>query len=137
MMTKILPLNKFRLLKEYKKHFPVTKDTIFAWDNIIYSNNDLPVDLVIHEQTHFKQQKEYGLKTWLKRYLNEKPFRLEMEKQAYINQINSIKDKGLKEAVIKDSITSLISGLYGKLTEKQAKELLGIKETKLDVNKLI
>lgn len=136
-MLKILPQNKFRLLKEYKKHLPnIDEKTIFAFDNIIYSNYNLPEDLIIHEQTHFKQQKEYGLTTWVKRYLNEKDFRLEMERQAYKVQLDSIKDKGLREAVTKDSINALCSGLYGKVSKEQAEEILGIKR-KLDVNKLI
>lgn len=123
-MQKILPQNQFRLLKEYKKYFPITDKTVFAWDNIIYTNYDLPEDIIIHEQTHFKQQKEYGLQTWLKRYLNEKEFRLKMETEAYKNQLKSIEDKGLQEAVKKDCIASLCSGLYGKISKVEANKLL-------------
>lgn len=134
---KILPLKKFRRLKEFSKLFPINNDTVIAYDNCIYSNKELYPDVLVHELEHIRQQKEYGLNTFTKKYLNDKKFRLEMEKQAYIKQINSIDDKGLKEAVIKDIIIGLTSGLYGKITEKQAKELLGIKESKLDVNKLL
>lgn len=135
-MIKILPLNKFRLLKEYKKYFPINDRTIFAWNDIIYSNYDLPEDLVVHEKTHHTQQKKYGLMNWLKRYLNDKTFRLEMEKEAYLTQIKSIKDEGLKEAVRKDCIEALSSGLYGNITKEKADELL--KEKKMsEVDRLI
>lgn len=121
----IKPQNKFRLLSEYKKHLPnITDDTIFAYCDIIYSNNPLPADLIIHEQQHFKQQKEYGLQTWVKRYLNEKDFRLEMERQAYLVQLSSISEKGLRDAIRKDCITALSSGLYGKITREKVEELL-------------
>jgi len=91
---------------------------------VIYSNYDLPEDIIIHEQEHFRQQKEYGLKTWLRRYLNEKNFRFKMEKLACIAQLKSIKDKGLKEAVLQDIINILSSGLYGKISKEEAEFIL-------------
>ena len=124
----ILPLNKFRLLKQYKQHFPVNDKTVFAYNDIIYSNYTLPPDLIVHEQTHFKQQKKYGLLNWVKRYLNDKNFRLEMEKEAYISQLESIEEKGLREAVKKDCITALSSGLYGKISKERAEKLLQDKD---------
>lgn len=134
----VRPLNKFRRLKEFSKFFKINQDTVIAYDNVIYSNKELHPDLLVHEKVHLEQQNKYGLTTFTKKYLNDKKFRLEMEKEAYLKQINSIEDKGLKEAVIKDIVIGLTSGLYGKITEKEAKELLGIKEAKkLDVNKLI
>ena len=134
----VKPLNKFRRLKEFSKFFKINKETVIAYDNVIYADRELYPDVLVHEKVHFKQQKKYGLETFTKKYLNDKKFRLEMEKQAYIKQINSIEDIGLREAVVKDIITGLTSGLYGRITERQAKELLGIKEAnKLDVNKLI
>lgn len=132
----IKPLNKFRRLKEFKKFFPIDENSVIAYDNQIYSNKPLYPDVLTHELVHLEQQKKYGLANFTKKYLNDRKFRLEMEKEAYIKQINSIEDKGLKEAVIKDIIINLTSGLYGKISTKQAKELLGLQD-KLDVNKLI
>ena len=134
---KILPLNKFRLLKEYSKIFKIDENTIIAYANIIYSNKPLHPDVLTHEKVHLDQQKKHGLENFTNKYLNDKKFRLEVEKEAYLKQLDSIKDEGLKEAVQKDIIKGLTSGLYGKLTEKQARNLLGIEEPKLDVNKLI
>lgn len=135
----IKPLNKFRRLKEFSKFFKINKDTVIAYDNTIYSNHELYPDVLEHEKVHLKQQKKYGLDTFTKKYLNDKKFRLEMEAQAFKAQFDSIEDVGLRDAVIQDSIIALTSGLYGKVTEKEAEELLGIKKQKprLDVNSLI
>lgn len=135
-MQLILPQNQFRLLKKYKQYFKITDDTVFAYNKIIYSNNQLPPDVIKHEQEHFKQQEKYGLTNWVNRYLNEKSFRLEMEKSAYLVQLSSIKDQGLREAVRKDSINALCSGLYGNVSKEKAESLL--KEKKVnEVDKLI
>lgn len=124
MEVKILPLNKFRRLKEFSKYFKITKDTVIAYDNTIYSNKDLPEDIIIHEMCHLRQQKEYGLQNFTKQYLNNKEFRLKVEGEAYKIQLESIKHKGLREAVRKDSINGLVSGLYGKISLQEAKQLL-------------
>lgn len=120
----ILPLNKFRRLKEFSKIFKIDENSVIAYDGNIYSNKPLHKDVLVHELEHLKQQKEHGLANFTKRYLNDKKFRLEMERQAYLKQLESIEDKGLREAVRKDIITGLCSGLYGKITEKEAEELI-------------
>lgn len=136
-MIKILPLNKFRLLKEFSKIFAITDETVIAYGGVIYSNKELYPDVLVHEKVHLEQQKKYGLKKFTDKYLTDKKFRLEMEAEAYKKQFESIKDEGLKQAVIEDSITGLTSELYGKITVEEAKRLLGVEESKLDVNKLI
>lgn len=45
---------------------------MIAYDNCIYSNKELYPDVLIHELEHLKQQKEHGLHTFTKRYLNDK-----------------------------------------------------------------
>lgn len=136
-MVKILPLNQFRRLKDFAKVFKIDNNSVIAYGNVIYSNKNLYKDVYLHELVHLRQQKAYGLHEFVDRYLVDKDFRLKMEGEAYREQIDSIKDEGLRNAVISDIITGLTSGLYGKVTEKEAKELLGIQEPRLDVNKLI
>jgi len=114
-MIKVIPLNKFRRLKEFAQHFRIENDTVITYDGIIYSNNELHPDILVHEKVHIEQQKKHGLANFTNRYLNDKKFRLEVEKEAFIAQIDSIKDEGLKEAVIKDSIKGLTSGLYAQV----------------------
>tara|TARA_R110000868_G_scaffold126924_1_gene334261 strand:+ start:397 stop:807 length:411 start_codon:yes stop_codon:yes gene_type:complete len=136
-MIKILPLYKFRRLKEFSKVFKINDDTVIAYLDTIYSNKPLYPDVLVHEMVHLAQQKEHGIDNFIKRYLNDKKFRLKVEGEAYIKQLNSIQDPGLREAVLKDTINALTSGLYGKITVKEAEKLLGIKKDKLDVSKLI
>ena len=138
-MIKILPLNKFRRLKEFSKVFKINDETVIAYDGNIYSNKPLYPDVLIHEKVHLAQQKKYGLLNFTNKYLNNKKFRLQMEAEAYKAQLESIQDEGLREAVRKDIIIGLCGGLYGKISMKQAEELLPQKKPKntLDVNKLI
>lgn len=138
-MIKILPLNKFRRLKEFSKFFKINQDTVIAYDNVIYSNKELHPDVLQHELVHLEQQKKFGLRTFTKKYLNDKKFRLEMEKEAYLKQINNIEDKGLKEAVRLDIIEALQSGLYGKISKSEAEVMIPKDKEikKIDVNKLI
>lgn len=133
---RILPLNKFRRLKEFAKVFKIDEDTVIAYDGIIYANNPLYPDVLVHEKVHLKQQKEHGLLNFTEKYLNNKAFRLQMEKEAYKKQLESIEDLELREAVRKDCIIGLQSGLYGKITKRQAEEMLP-EYKKLDVNKLV
>lgn len=136
-MIKILPLNKFRLLKDFSKHFKITEETVITYNGIIYSNKDLYPDVLEHEKVHIKQQNKHGLKNFIDKYLNDKSFRLEVEKEAYITQLQSIKDEGLREAVRLDCIVALISGLYGKISKREAEAMLFKEKEGLDVNKLI
>ncbi len=62
-----------------------------AWKDTIYCSQELPVDIIVHEKVHIRQQMELGLKRWLKLYMQDKNFRFEMEKEAYIEQANFIK----------------------------------------------
>jgi len=123
-MVKILPLKQFRLLNEWSRHFNITEDTVIAYAGVIYSNKDLPQDVIIHELTHLRQQKEYGLKEFTRRYLTDRKFRLEMEKQAYFAQLASIEDEGLRNAVREDCIDALCSGLYGIISRQEAEQLI-------------
>lgn len=133
----IYPLNKFRRLKEFAKIFRVDENTVIAYDGNIYSNKPLYPDVLVHEKVHLKQQKEHGLLNFTEKYLNNKAFRLQMEKEAYKKQLESIEDLDLREAVRKDAIIGLCSGLYGKMSMTQAEKLLPKETKKLDVNKLI
>jgi len=118
------PQHKFPLLERYREVFPITENTIFAYDGEIYSNNKLPHHLVVHEQTHHKQQKEMGLDKWVDMYLKYPQFRLTMEVQAYRNQLKFLPRKE-KRKVLKECIKTLSSNLYGNLvTKEEAKALL-------------
>jgi len=108
-------LEDFPHLKRYRKVFPVNDYSVFAYDNTIFCNHEVPEDIVIHEQHHFKQQKRYGLENWVNKYLEDKEFRLRMEIEAYRKQLKSIKHRELKHEVLKECARNLSSTLYGNI----------------------
>lgn len=132
----ILPLNKFRRLKEFSKYFKINEDTVIAYDGNIYSNKPLYPDVLLHEQVHLEQQKKIGLKTFTYKYLHDREFRLKIEQEAYKIQLKSINDPQLREAVRLDAIDNLTSGLYGKVSKDRANKLLP-QDKKLNVDKLV
>lgn len=109
----IKPQKDFPLIDLYKKYFPIHDRVVFAYDKDIYTNYPLSQDLLIHENTHLKQQEKYGLDTWVDNYLNDINFRVKMEEEAYKAQLESVKDRNerfrLKLQIQKD----IDSGLYG------------------------
>jgi len=109
----------FPLLERFKQHFKVTKDTIFAYDDVIYTNKLLTPDLLAHELQHLIQQKEAGLDNWVEGYINDPMFRLQMELDSYQTQLNSIKDRNLRARVRNKSALTLSSGLYGNIISYQ------------------
>lgn len=114
-MTEIRPQKEFPLLEKYKKVFKIDRNTIFAYDKIIYTNGILPDHLIIHEETHLNQQKELGLDKWVDLYLRNKNFRLNQEIEAYKNQINSINDRNGRIKVRTKCAKDLSSELYGNI----------------------
>lgn len=115
---------EFPLLEKFKQHFTIDENAIIAYNNCIYSNKEMPEDVLIHEKTHLFQQKKYGLDNFIEKYINDREFRLKMERQAYRRQLRSIKDPGLQKAVKLDCIDALVSGLYGEITRDEAIKLL-------------
>ncbi len=124
-MAQFKPTSEFPLLKKYKKRFNILPGTIFAYDHVIYTDEKLPEHLIIHESTHFKQQDKVGLRKWVKKYLKDDDFRLEMELEAYWAQLASIKNRNEQFKVKQHSCQDLSSDLYGNLlTYEEAFEKL-------------
>jgi len=104
---------------EYKKHFEITEKTIFALYPYIYTNYKLTPDLLVHESTHLKQQKNLGVDEWVNRYIDDIDFRILQEIEAYKNQINSIKDRNQRERMKVWASQTLSSSLYGSIINYQ------------------
>ena len=116
----------FPFLKDFRKQFATTKDTIFVYKNAIYTNGELPPDILIHEAEHIKQQNKFGADLWINKYLTDDKFRLEQELKAYRQQISNIKNRELKNIVRVEAATNLSSSLYGNIIDfKEALKLLG------------
>jgi len=106
---------EFPLRERYSEVFKITDGTIFAYDNCIYTNKDLPNDLLIHEMTHLEQQKRDGLEHWVENYLKDPEYRFLQEKDAYLKQLASIKDRNWRTKIRIESAKNLSSSLYGNM----------------------
>jgi len=107
--------HEFPLLKEYREKFEINPGTIFAYDDIIYTNSILPQHLIEHETCHLKQQEKLGLDNWVKQYLEDDKFRLKMEIQAYKIQLGIIKDRNARNLLRIKCANDLSSALYGNI----------------------
>lgn len=110
---------EFPLLEEYKKHFEITKETVFALGEDIYTDYNLTPDLLIHENVHLRQQAEVGVKEWVYDFLYLPDKRLEYEVEAYREQLKSIKDRNHRARVRWQSAINLSSSLYGNIISRQ------------------
>jgi hypothetical protein len=79
------------------------KGFVFAYNGRIYNPAGLPMvaHLILHEQVHFKQQKEIGgADLWWDKWLEDDAFRLSQELEAYGEQyafILKVAEQGLKD----------------------------------------
>ncbi len=103
---------------------------VFAYGDTLYnpSGYDIPEDLMVHEETHHRQQLAYGIEEWWALYLEKDTFRLSQEVEAYQNQYQFIKDKysrQVRRKLLQDMAKNLSSKLYGHIISKQdAQELI-------------
>lgn len=118
-MPKIRPQADFPFIEEYRKHFDITKKTIFAGGDSIYTDYPLTPDLLVHELVHLKQQAEYGLLEWVHDFIYNTEFRLSQEIEAYREQLKSIKDRNYKAKMRFICAEQLSSSLYGNIITKQ------------------
>lgn len=112
------PQKDFPYYKEYQKKFPITKDTIFVFKDDIYSDNEIPYDIMYHEQEHLKSQKEIGAKKWIENYIEDKTFRLKEEKRAYLYQLQKVKELADRTELMNifiECCQNISSPLYGSM----------------------
>jgi len=115
----ILPQKQFKYLKAFQKKFPITDRTIFVYEDNIYSDKEIPPDIIIHEKVHIKQQAKIGADKWIKKYLNNPQFRLKQEIEAYIVQIEFFKDREAKGYCRRECAENLSSSLYGGIISRE------------------
>jgi hypothetical protein len=110
--------SEFPFLQTFKDKFAITPETIFAFDGTIYTDFNLPNDLLAHEETHLRRQKD-NPEEWIKNYLADDSFRLNEEILAFIAQIKSIKDREMRNTVLIKAARSLASELYGGIISEE------------------
>ena len=110
------------------------------WDNnliITYGDTihckikNLEPHVIIHEEVHIKQQKEYGVAEWWNRYIDDEVFRLSQEVEAYKKQVNYIREhtedmnRQRRRIWLKQIAIWLSGPMYGNLlTYEKAVEVL-------------
>ena len=109
-------------IEEIKKHFNLRSDVIFTYGDTLYtpSGGYINKPLMLHEETHSRQQAEMGVDKWWKKYIEDVDFRLEQELEAYKNQINAFNKNNKKNRVkcvmfLNDIARDLSGGLYGNI----------------------
>ena len=111
--------------EEIIKHFPVDFDrgVIVTYGSHIYCKYDLRDDKLVHEKTHIKQQKDYGVEKWWERYYIDKEFRLSQEMEAYKNEIEWVKknitDRNKRHLMTRQIFTDISSPMYGFMITRQ------------------
>lgn len=121
-MIKIKKQKEFPFLEEYEKKLPINKDTIFVFGENIYTNNELPYDVVYHELKHIEQQSRIGAKNWIDLYLTDRNFRLEQELEAYKYQLDKVKeinDDNEYFNILTECARNISSELYGNIIKYQ------------------
>lgn len=115
----------FKYLERYKQIFTVTPNTVFAYDNEIYCDTEVPLDILVHESKHIERQNKVGADYWVEKYLVDPNFRLEEEVLAYRQQLQAFTDRNERYKVKLECAKTLSSGLYGNIiTYEQALKLL-------------
>lgn len=113
------PQSEFPLLERYKEVFKTNEHTIFAYNKVIYCNQQLPQHLEIHERRHLIRQQNIGVDLWCEKYLTNTQFRLNEEVIAYREQLLSIKDRSKRHQLRLLCAKDLSSPLYGGICNYQ------------------
>lgn len=108
--------------------------TIFTYGDAIYNpaNVPLPPDLIVHEQVHMRQQREYngGSDGWWARYLQDPLWRIMQEAEAYGAQYawyvyNRKRSRDTQLRFLANIANSLASPMYGsQITPEEAVKLI-------------
>ena len=111
---KYLKQADFPYLNDFLKKFRIDNQTVFAYDNTIFANHNLPPDILEHELVHIKRMADNPDK-WIRQYLKSKQFRLAEEIIAFRFQINSIKNREARNHCRQECANNLSDVLYDNL----------------------
>ena len=109
------------------------EDSVYCWGDILYApelkrKEDLPEDVLVHEQIHQKQQEPYGSpEAWWAKYLYNKEFRQEQEVEAFREQYRFVKERTLNKIAklcLFDLADNLRNPMYGLSLSHQEAEYL-------------
>ena len=112
-------------IEEIMKVFPINNNTIYTHGENIFAPHidfDLPNDLIVHEETHSKQQSGFSSPDeWWTKYITDKKFRYSQEVEAYQNQYKAfcsvVKDRNRRFNFLVTIARDLSSPLYGNMVD--------------------
>ena len=107
-------------IEKIKERFDLgNRSVVFTYGDTLYnpSGVTIPDHLIVHEQTHTKQQVDPV--AWWDRYLKDDAFRLSQELEAYRNQYQFVKgtvnNKNIAFSFLLSVAKDLSSELYGNI----------------------
>lgn len=107
--------------EEIKAAFPAIENmaTVFAYGDTLYNPTGakIPDHLLVHEQTHTKQQ-AMSPDLWWRQYIADAQFRLQQEVEAYGNQyayISEIASNRVRREFLHTFSKTLSSEMYGSI----------------------
>lgn len=104
---------------EVANTFPVRSDTVFTYGDTLYSPRKqiLPLDLIIHEEVHVRQQTDPVV--WWRKYIDDREFRLSQEIEAYRSQYRfyckNVLDRNKRAVFLHRIASDLSSSMYGRI----------------------
>lgn len=116
-------LGKPPIWEEANKAFQLREGVVFTYGDTLYNPEaiQIPRDLMIHEETHAKQQEynETVAKIWWMKYIEDPEFRLSQELEAYRAQYkyicSIIKDRNARDRNLRTIAKILASPMYGSI----------------------
>lgn len=121
---------KHKLPPNYDKiieHIPAVegmKGVVFTYGDVLYVPNgqDIPSDLMKHEETHVVQQMDIGVDEWWDKYLTNPNFRIRQEVEAYQAQYAYVIEnynRAGRRAILQRIAKDLSRPMYGSLVTKE------------------
>ena len=112
------PPNWSKLEKEFGVSF---ENVAVTYGDTVHSKYQLLPDVGPHEAVHVRQQLAYpgGPEAWWDRYMNDIPFRLDQEMQAYRVQYQwiqkNVKDRERRARRVHEILLDLSGEMYGRM----------------------
>lgn len=104
---------------------------LYTYGDIIYnpSGQEVPPEIIEHEEVHEKQQAEIGVEHWWSRFIDDQYFRLNQEVEAYAVQYrfmcNIHKDRNKRSNILMHYAKILASPTYGSVvTTMSARKMI-------------
>jgi len=115
------PPTEFDIYERAKQKFGVDFETgvIFTVGQNIHCVFEIPMDYIVHEQTHIRQQAKMGVEKWWDKYFRDNEFRFSQELEAYRTQYQYIKKNQKNKQVVfkflKKYAEDLSGTMYGNI----------------------